>query len=228
MSYRKALSAPELRAFYDRFGSKQDSQGFYEDRATSDLIAQARFENATQVFELGCGTGRFAAKLVENYLPSTAKYTGTDISSTMLELARVRLERWADRVTLEAMAEPTAPLSPGKDEVDRFVSNFVFDLLSEELIEHYLREAHRMLRQEGLLCLVSLAQGSTPLSRFVSWGWQKIYELQPRLVGGCHPINLTHYLASTHWQIEYQKVLIAFGIPSQVVIALPRGKGALD
>ena len=33
------LSRDEAKAFYDRFGAKQDSQGFYEDRALEDLVS---------------------------------------------------------------------------------------------------------------------------------------------------------------------------------------------
>ena len=35
------LSSDEARAFYDRFGARQDSQAFYEDPATRDLIVHA-------------------------------------------------------------------------------------------------------------------------------------------------------------------------------------------
>ncbi len=54
---------------YDRIGSLQDSQAFYEDRATGLLLQHGEFSSAESVFEFGCGTGRFALRLLEEYLP---------------------------------------------------------------------------------------------------------------------------------------------------------------
>lgn len=42
------------------------------------------FETATHVFELGCGTGRFAERLLERHLPATARYKGIDLGPTMV------------------------------------------------------------------------------------------------------------------------------------------------
>ena len=61
-----ALTASEAEAYYNRFGKKQDSQGFYEDPALNDLIAHASFQDAQRVFEFGCGTGKFAARLTHS------------------------------------------------------------------------------------------------------------------------------------------------------------------
>jgi hypothetical protein len=52
------LTSSQARHFYDWFGRAQDLQGFYEDRATGDLLARGRFDDARAVFEFGCGTGR--------------------------------------------------------------------------------------------------------------------------------------------------------------------------
>jgi tRNA G46 methylase TrmB len=56
-----ALSPEQARRIYDRIGRAQDWQRFYEDAATAELAAHASFGDARAVFELGCGTGRFAA-----------------------------------------------------------------------------------------------------------------------------------------------------------------------
>jgi hypothetical protein len=52
------LSHRETRRVYDRIGAKQDTQAFYEDVATRELIRHGDFASATAVFEFGCGTGR--------------------------------------------------------------------------------------------------------------------------------------------------------------------------
>jgi len=54
------LSAAEIRQFYDRFGEAQDKQGFYEDAAQAEMLEYARLQQASSLFEFGCGTGRLA------------------------------------------------------------------------------------------------------------------------------------------------------------------------
>jgi len=50
---------------------------------------------------------------------------------------------------------------------DRFVSNYAFDLLSQEDIRAVLRQAHRVLRSDGLLCLSGISSGTGVVSRAV-------------------------------------------------------------
>ena len=101
MSVREPSSrylAPEkAKRFYDRLGSGQDWQRFYENPATNQLIAHAGFGSAHSVFEFGCGTGAFAAGLLQHSLPADARYVGLDISSTMVSLALERLKPWSGR-----------------------------------------------------------------------------------------------------------------------------------
>jgi ubiquinone/menaquinone biosynthesis C-methylase UbiE len=96
----KTFSHVKARDFYDWMGAKQDSQASYEDRATGELIAHARFEAAESAFEFGCGTGRFAKGLLEQHLPPTASYAGVDISSEMVQLARTRLDPFGKRASV--------------------------------------------------------------------------------------------------------------------------------
>ena len=123
------LTQTEARAFYDRFGAKQDAQAFYEDPAIEALIARADFGEAQGVFECGCGTGRFAAELLSKHLASAATYVGTELSSTMLGLARERLAPYGERVRLE-YATGKLQFSVADQAVDRVGANFVLELLS--------------------------------------------------------------------------------------------------
>jgi trans-aconitate methyltransferase len=66
------LSREEVRSFYNRFRAKQDWQRFYEGPAIRDLLAHGAFEKAQALFELGCGTGRFAEGLPAGYLRDSA------------------------------------------------------------------------------------------------------------------------------------------------------------
>ena len=93
---------PVASRFYDRFGAKQDAQAFYEDVALDDLIVHGDFKRVTSLFEFGCGTGRFASRLLARHLPSPATYYGIDISNTMIQIASRQITSYGDqaKVTL--------------------------------------------------------------------------------------------------------------------------------
>ena len=50
---RTQFTPDDARRFYDRFGSRQDTQGFYENPALDDLVKYADFEHARSVLEFG-------------------------------------------------------------------------------------------------------------------------------------------------------------------------------
>jgi ubiquinone/menaquinone biosynthesis C-methylase UbiE len=212
------LSREQARAFYDRFGSKQDWQGFYEDPATMDLIAHADLPNAGSVFELGCGTGRFAETLLENHLPPSASYLGIDISSTMVDLAHRRLGRFGERVEVRLTeGEPKLDVKGGG--FDRFVSTYVLDLLSFEDIRSVVAEAHRILAPGGLVGFASLTHGQTRLAKLVGKAWMGLHSIRPSLVGGCRPISLLDFLPDSEWKIRHAGQVTSFGISSEVIVA---------
>jgi ubiquinone/menaquinone biosynthesis C-methylase UbiE len=215
------LSRAQARKFYDRFGSKQDAQSFYEDRALDDLIAHASFEQANAVFELGCGTGRFALSLLAKQLPPDATYLGTDLSQTMIALAAQRLLPYRERAKV-ALSDGSMRFPLPDHCVDRVVSAYVLDLLSETDIREAIAEAHRVLLPGGKLCLVGLTVGVTFPSRIVSTLWSAICALHAPLVGGCRPVRLDSFFDQNDWTIDYRNVVSQFGIPSAVLIASPK------
>ena len=152
------LTRTQAKTFYDRFGSKQDSQSFYEDKALDELIAHADFAHAHKLFELGCGTGRFALRLLTSQLPSDATYLGMDLSDTMIALARQRLVPYASRASV-VLSNGDMQFPLRDQSVDRVIATYVFDLLSDADMQQAIREVRRVLLPGGKLCLVSLSQG---------------------------------------------------------------------
>ncbi len=215
------ISSQEARQFYDRFGAKQDDQGFYEAPALDDLLAHGDFAHARAVFELGCGTGRLARTLLERHLPATATYRGIDISSTMVALATEKLSAFSGRAAV-AVAAGEGDLAIASDSVDRFVSTYVLDLLPPERIRAMVREAHRVLAPGGLLCLAGITPGTTALSRVVMGLWNALFRVAPAKLGGCRPIRVAGYLVPGEWRIEHHRVVVAYGIASEVVVAARR------
>lgn len=214
----RVLNFTGARAYYDRFGKKQDSQGFYEDPALDELIAHGSFPDARRVFEFGCGTGKFAARLLGKHLPSSATYLGCDISPVMVGLARDRLEAYGERARVVLADGPVRFPLPDRS-VDRVVGNYVLDLLSEDDIRRFFAEAQRVLMPGGKVCIASLTEGVSLGSRLVSSLWMSVFRLNPSLVGGCRPVLVHAFVKSDQWRIVHQSVVTPFGVPSEVLVA---------
>lgn len=215
---QSTLNREELRRFYDRFGRKQDKQGFYEDRALAALIRNSAFADAGSVFEIGCGTGRLAAQLLSDHLPSSARYVGIDLSATMVDLASQCLAPWTGRADVHQTTGDFDFSSYGGP-FERIVSTYVFDLLSPADIDAALAGAHAVAAKGGLLCVAGVTEGVGLLSRATSSVWELVHKLKPSIVGGCRPIVLTDFIAERHWRIVHREVVVAATVPSEVIIA---------
>ncbi len=212
------LSPAQAKRFYNRLGSRQEWQGFFENPAINELIAHAAFDSAHSVFEFGCGTGTLAARLLQRHLPTDARYVGVDISSTMSSLAKERLKPWSERALVH-QSDGSPRISERDRGFDRFISTYVLDLLPPAFIDQLLSEAHRLLVPGGKLCLVSMTFGTSPVSRAICSGWLRLWRLRSGIVGGCHPIELSEYLRSESWKPDHQTTVTSWGVPSEVLVA---------
>jgi ubiquinone/menaquinone biosynthesis C-methylase UbiE len=219
----RVLTQTAVQAYYDRFGQKQDSQGFYENAALDDLTAHTDFQNIQNVFEFGCGTGKLAVRLLENHLSSSAKYLGFDISPVMIGLAKQRLAAYGARAQV-ALSDGAIRFPCSDHSIDCIVSTYVLDLLSESDIQRCFSESRRVLVPDGKLCLASLTSGVSLLSRIVSSLWKSVFRLKPSIVGGCRPIRLDSFTDSQEWQVIHKRVVTPFGVPSEVLILVSRSK----
>jgi ubiquinone/menaquinone biosynthesis C-methylase UbiE len=209
----RGLSHAETEKFYDAFGARQDGAGYYEDVTLAELTRFAKFESATSIVEFGCGTGRFAKEVLSS---SAASYWGCDVSATMIALSRSRLAEFGERVTLwKSSGAMTLPLQD--ESCDRFVSNYVLDILSAQEIESVLGEAQRILKPNGLLCLTGLTFGEGLFSKVWTAFWNLRFDLNPKWVGGCRPVALTKFLDD--WELIHHNVVTVGGNSSEVVVA---------
>lgn len=224
-----ALSPSDAQDYYDKFGKKQDSQGFYEDPALDELVAHSGFRDARSIFEFGCGTGKFADRLLEDHLSPSASYFGYDISPVMVGLAKRRLEVHGVRAQV-ALSDGTVRFPLADHSVDRVVSSYVLDLLSEADIKRFFSESRRVLVPGGKVCIASLTRGVDVPSRIVSFLWMWVFRLGPALVGGCRPIHVDDFFSTQEWQVVWRRAVTPYGVPSEVLILETNGaaNGGLD
>ncbi len=218
----RMLSPEEARRVYDRIGARQDTQAFYEDPAVEAMLGASDLASAGALVELGCGTGRLAARLLGGPLPPTATYRGFDSSPVMVRLASERLAPFGARATV-TLVDGAATLPVVDRCADRFLSTYVLDLLPGAGIAAAVDEAARILVPGGRLGLVSLTEGTGPLSRVVMAAWRAVHRLRPALVGGCRPVRLAPYLAGPAWQPLLQRTVVSWGVPSEAVVVRRTG-----
>lgn len=217
----RVLSRDQAIAFYDRFGSRQDSQAFYEDAASARLLEHGDFAQARSVLEFGCGTGRLALRFLTQELPGQARYRGLDLSRSMVGLALARLAPFRERASVQ-QSDGSVRLPVPEQSCDRVVSTYVTDLLSEADSVTLLEEAHRVLKPDGRLCLAGITHGTGVVTRLVSWAWSRIHALRPAWLGGCRPTTLLPLLTPLRWTIAHSEVVAAWGVSSEVIVAIPR------
>jgi len=224
------LTSEDARRRYDRRSVWRESQAFYARRPLEELIDRGAFKHAESVFEFGCGTGLFAAHLLARHLPENARYLGIDVSPQRVHRAGDRLRPWSRRAEVR-VADGSMVLPAGDREFERFVSNYVLDLLRPEDRRAIVSEAHRTLLPGGRVCLATLTPGNAAVTRIVMAVWERAWLLRPQLVGGCRPIQISDELSPAAWALEHRSVVSSFAISSEVVIArrlVPPRSGAFD
>lgn len=211
----------QARRFYDRIGRGQDARPVNERRALDALAALGDFGRAQAVVEFGCGTGRFAARLLRERLPVDATYCGFDVSPRMVELARAAVAPWASRARV-LLTDGSIRLPVPDGSADRVVSTYVLDLLSPGETAAFVAEARRVLRPGGALALASLTPGRTPPARVVTLLWEAVWSRAPALLGGCRPLRLGGLLAADDWVVTAHFPVTDWVLSSDVVVARRR------
>ena len=215
------ITPEQARRFYDRIGRGQDARPLSERRALDALEAQADFARASSVLEFGCGTGRFAARLLREQLPGGATYLGLDVSPHMTALAGAAVAPWADRARVE-LTDGRVSFPVPDASCDRVISTYVLDLLSPADGAAFVAEARRVLRPGGMLALASLAPGRTPPARLVTRLWQAVWRLNPALLGGCRPLRLGALLDPDEWIVLDNFPVTDWFLSSDVLVARRR------
>ena len=213
-------SYTEIRAYYDLYGTKQDSQAAYEDPAIEECLFAADFSTVRSVFEFGCGTGTFGKLLLDRFLPPDATYRAVDISPTMVSITRERLAHYGARVAVD-ISDGDTHIPVPKGSLECVASNYVLDILPPEDIRAFIVQAHRALRPDGQLLLTGLTYGDTPYSLAKTLAWWWVWRLAPMRVGGCRPIELLSFLPREQWRVAHTRILYRNGLASRAVVATP-------
>jgi len=228
---RPTLSRADARSVYDGFAVKghiggKDASSGYGGPAVQALLAMAAFAEAKSVLDYGCGQGKLAELVLDSYPELT--WHGIDQSPLMVQRCQERLHKFGRRGSVELLesGEP-ADVAIEPSSVDRVVSTYCLDLLSERDMYGVLDVAQRSLHPDrGLLLLGGITWGyRDSLRTFVmTLLWELLYRVTRRTVGGCRPQHLEPYLRSRGWTIVKSVRTLPTGFPwmvSEVIAARP-------
>lgn len=209
----QTITRSEARQIYDRLGAGLELTTPFEGRARTLALDLLAVRPGQQVLHVGVGTGAEHAALQRAVGPA-GLVVGCDLSRGMLELTRRR--------AATPLCEGDAARLPfGAQRFDRLFSAYMLDLLPLAEIPLVLAEFRRVLRPDGRLALVSLTEGADPPSRLFIAGWKLVYQLNPRCLGGCRPLQLVALLASAGFTVE-RHVVVQLGFPSEVLVGTER------
>jgi SAM-dependent methyltransferase len=155
------------------FDALYDEDAWLSHRFRPGLVRRRELAVATvmayanpSVLDIGCGSGRVGEDVLE---AGAAKYVGFDLAEQMLDLARTRLARFGDRVTLVRGDFITAPPAGSFDVV---LGLGLFD---------YVANPGAFTQQIGNLC------AGSAVASFPKWHWLKgpIRKLRYEVVNDC-------------------------------------------
>ena len=134
----------------------------------------AREYDAPRVLDVGGGSARIGEPFLEQ---GASSYVDVDLSDSMLELARARLERFGDKVTL-IQGDFLAADIPGSFDVALALGYF-----------DYIEDAPAHVRRiSGLL-----APGGSVVSSFPRWTWTKgpVRKIRYEVINNCPIFDYT-------------------------------------
>jgi len=117
-------------------------------RFLKEAISYMSIGSRDRILDLGCGTGK-NARLMRNYLSNEGSIMGLDISEVMIKQFIGKCNIFPNVKIMFARADKALPFN---DEVfDKILISFLMHGFPQDIREHMLGEAHRVLKHKGQL-----------------------------------------------------------------------------
>ncbi|WP_290811408.1 class I SAM-dependent methyltransferase [Halovivax sp.] len=175
-----------------------------------ELLDAARGE---RVLDIGCGTGTALVELDRAVGPDGLA-VGIDLSGGMCRAsARALAAAGLDPGVVVEGDASTAPFPDGT--FDACFASFVLELFDTPALPAVLDEWRRVLAPDGRLCVVSLSRREAGLATRL---YELVHEVVPTYVD-CRPLYLRDTLLDCGFEIDAERVVGAWGLPVEIVLA---------
>lgn len=184
-----------------------------ESRARDRCLELAAIQNGEDVLEVAVGTGlAFERILAAN--PS-GRIEGIDLTEAML----IRAERKAAKSgssNYRLRVGDAYDLDFSDNSFDVLINNYMFDLLPQRDFLAVLGEFKRVLRPGGRLAMVNM----TSAERWYNGIWERIYRLNPALLGGCRGVSLLPELDTCGFRQIRREYMSQLTFPSEILVGI--------
>jgi ubiquinone/menaquinone biosynthesis C-methylase UbiE len=181
-----------------------------ESKARDRCLELAAIQDGEDVLEVAVGTGLAFERILQTN-PS-GRNEGIDLTDAMMTRAKNRAARSGSNNYRLRLGDAYALDFPN-DSFDLLINNYMFDLLPQRDFSVVLAEFTRVLRPGGRLVIVGMTEGE----RWFNGLWERIYRINPALLGGCRGVSLLPYLEAGGYKQTRREYLSQLTFPSEIV-----------
>ena len=181
-----------------------------ESRARDRCLELANIKDGEAVLEVAVGTGLAFERILEAN-PSGSN-EGIDLTDAMLSRA-VRKAAKSGSSNYRLRVGDAYDLDFPDDSFDVLINNYMFDLLPQQDFLTVLEEFKRVLRSGGRLAMVNMTKGQ----RWYNGIWERIYQINPALLGGCRGVLLIPHLEACGFRQTTREYMSQLTFPSEIV-----------
>lgn len=208
-------SKNEARQYYDRISKIYDWLTSGEKAFIQKSVAFLDISPEEKIADIGCGTGT-GLVFIQKELSNECKSIGIDLSHQMLLESQRKIN--SNESGHYLVQGDGAKLPIRSNQLDGLLCSFTLELFSKKEIPIVLDEFHRILKKDGRLAIVSLAQEPHTMA-------VEIYELTHKLFPiavDCRPIPLLDLLVDHGFKIKESERHQFWGIPIKIALCQPK------
>lgn len=197
----------KLAPHHDGFAKRGES------RAKERVLELAALTPSSRVLEVGVGTGLLFVEVVKALGPEGFAL-GVDRTEAMLNEAKKKLGG-AKGPNFSLELGDARRLTVPDQSFDVACSCYLLDLLSPEDIQKVINEMARAIKPGGKILLANMAKAQRAWHGF----YGMLAKIDPRLFGGCRPIETAPFLEAAGLKLTHQEYLVQSLFPSEVTVA---------
>lgn len=184
-----------------------------ESKARDRCLELAAIQNGEDVLEVAVGTGLAFEKILR--ANPSGRNEGIDLTEAMLTRAeRKAAKSGSSNYRLEI--GDAYDLDFPDASIDVLINNYMFDLLPQQDFLTVLKEFKRVLRPGGRLAMVNMTKGQ----HWYNGIWERIYGINPALLGGCRGVSLLPQIEKCGFQQTRREYTSQLTFPSEIVCAV--------
>lgn len=214
-------SKAEARTFYTRISPYYDTLAASEKKFIQTGLDLLDASPGDRILEIGSGTG-FALLDIALQVEDTGHAYGVDISPGMIRVAHEKLKQHQVRDQVSLILDDAHILPLASQSIDGIFMSFTLELFHTPELPQVLKECHRVIRQDGRMCVVSLSTGpsKTIMSRIYEW----LHDRYPRLLD-CRPIPVGALLEAHGYRIQKKIDTAMLGLPVSIILVRKTQEG---